>query len=133
LSGPTSEPPEFYVDVGLGGIAVPNLVRTMGCTALTKLEVFGRRTVEDTEWIAWADARGLVVLTKDDAIRRRPLERAALANSTLRVFCLTNANLTKAEQVSRFERLWPAILRRCEEPGPFVCGVYADRLQELRV
>ncbi|MFI7059656.1 hypothetical protein ACIBL3_01625 [Kribbella sp. NPDC050124] len=79
------------MDVGLGGIAIPELVRRLGSKALTKHEVFGRRTVEDTEWIAWADAEDLVVLTKDDAIRRRPLERAALARSGLRVFCLTNA------------------------------------------
>jgi hypothetical protein len=105
----------------------------MGGQALTKVEVFGRRRVEDTEWIAWADDEDVVVLTKDDAIRRRPLERAALARSSLRVFCLTNANLTKAEQVLRFERLWPAILRRSERAGPFVCGVYVDRLQDLRI
>jgi predicted nuclease of predicted toxin-antitoxin system len=133
LSGRTSERPRFYIDVGLGGIAIPDLVRKMECTALTKVEVFGHRRVEDTEWIEWADAEGVAVLTKDDAIRRRPLERAALAGSNLRVFCLTNANLTKAEQQARFERLWPVILRRCEQPGPYVCGVYVDRLQDLRI
>lgn len=133
MSGPTSEPPRFYVDVGLGGIVIPNLVRRMGCTALTKVDVFGRRRVEDTEWIDWADTEGVAVLTKDDAIRRRPLERAALGRSSLRVFCLTNANLTKAEQEARFERRWQAILRRCEQPGPYVCGVYVDRLQDLRI
>lgn len=84
----------------------------------------------------------LVVLTKNDAIRSRPLERAALARSSLRVFCLTNANLTnanltnanltKAEQVLRFERLWQAVIRRSEQRGPFVGRVYVDRLQDLR-
>ncbi|MDX6239313.1 MAG: hypothetical protein QOG10_4128 [Kribbellaceae bacterium] len=107
------------------------MVRRLGCEALTKIEIFGRRRVEDTEWISWADRESLVVLTKDDAIRRRPLERAALAASGLRVFCLTNANLTKAHQVARFEERWPAILRKCRQPGPFVCGVYVDRLQDL--
>ncbi|TDU90127.1 hypothetical protein EV138_3711 [Kribbella voronezhensis] len=90
----------------------------------------GGTRVEDTEWIEWADREQLVVLTEDDAIRRRPLERAALGESGLRVFCLTNANLTKAEQVARFER-WPAILRKCRTAGPFVGGVYADRLKDL--
>lgn len=133
MSGRIFERPRFYIDVGLGGITIPNLVRELECIALTKVEVFGHRRVEDTEWIGWADAEGVAVLTKDDAIRRRPLERAALARSNLQVFCLTNANLTKVEQRARFERLWPAILRRCEEPGPYVCGVYADRLQDLRI
>ncbi|GAA1637650.1 hypothetical protein GCM10009744_28650 [Kribbella alba] len=133
MSGLISAPPRFYIDVGLGGLAVPALVRELGCEALTKVQVFGQRKVEDTEWIAWADAADLVVLTKDDAIRRRPLERAALAESRLRVFCLTNANLTKAQQVARFEERWPAILRRCAQPGPFVCGVYTDRLQDLNI
>ncbi len=131
MSGLTSAPPRFYVDVGLGNLAIPELVRRLGYEALTKIEVFGRRRVEDTEWIAWADSEQLVVLTKDDAIRRRPLERAALAESSLRVFCLTNANLTKVDQVARFEERWPAILRKCGTAGPFVCGVYSDRLQDL--
>ena len=131
MSAPTSAPLRFYVDVGLGGLAIPALVLRLGHISLTKIDVFGARKVPDTEWISWAGREGVVVLTKDDAIRRRPLERQALAASGLRVFCLTNANLTKDQQVARFEARWPAILRKCEEPGPYVCGVYADRLQDL--
>jgi hypothetical protein len=46
------------------------MVRRLGYEALTKIEIFGRQRVEDTEWISWADRESLVVLTKDDAIRR---------------------------------------------------------------
>jgi PIN like domain len=96
------------------------MIRGLGYEARTKVEVFGLRRVEDTEWITWADSRGLVALVKDDAIRRRPLERRALLQSSLRVFCLTNGNLRKAEQVARFEARWDSIIRKCRTgPDPF--------------
>jgi hypothetical protein len=44
---------------------------------------------------------------------------------------LTSANLGKAQQVARFEQRWPANIRKCRQPGPFVCGVSVDRLQDL--
>ena len=49
---------------------------------------------EDAEWINYAAEHDLVVLCKDDWIRRRPLERRAMQRGGVRVFCLTNANLT---------------------------------------
>jgi hypothetical protein len=109
------------------------MVRRLGYKVFSKEGVFGQHKVPDVEWIAWADERDLVALVKDDRIRRNRLERQALLHSTLRVFCLTNGNLTKAEQVSRFEARWPAIIRRCAGPGPFVCGVYSDRIEDLRL
>ena len=42
------------------------------------------------------------MLMKDDAIRRRPAERDALIAGGVRAFCLTNAQLTGAEQARRF-------------------------------
>jgi hypothetical protein len=110
------------------------MIRRLGYEATTKVEVFGQeRRVEDTEWITWADSRGLVVFVKDDAIRRRPLERRALLQSSLRVFCLTNGNLRKDEQVARFEARWASIIHKCRSPGPYVCGIYSDRIEDLTV
>ena len=78
-----------------------------------------------------ADSHDWVVACEDDRIRTRPAERDAFADSTLRVLCLTNGNLTAAEMaarfslnVRRFDRLW-------HEPGPWMFGVYADRIRRL--
>ena len=42
-------------------------------------------------WLEQAGRTGWVALTKDDAIRRRPVELQALAAHGVRAFCLTNA------------------------------------------
>lgn len=47
----------------------------------------------DTEWLAHVGAEGWVALTQDDAIRRRPNERAALLQARSAVFILTTAQL----------------------------------------
>lgn len=134
--GSRSEPPDFYIDAGLGGRAIPELVRSLGCKAYYKTELYGPRKVPDTEWMAHCDDRGLVVLTKDDKIRRREFERVVLSRSQLRIFCLSNGNLTKAEQVKRFEQNWQAILRRCADLSlsrPYMFGVHSDRLERMRL
>ena len=76
-------------------------------------------------------AREWVVLTKDDAIRRRPAERDALIDAGVRVFCLTTAQLRGAEQLARFAENRERILRRARLPGPYIYAVYAGRIERL--
>jgi len=83
-----------------------------------------RDDAPDAEWLAEVGRRGWVVLTKDDAIRRNPLELNALLAGNVRAFILTSANMTGedmanvlAGHIGRIERL--ARSRR----GPFVALV----------
>jgi hypothetical protein len=71
------------------------------------------------------------VLTKDDAIRRRPAERDAMIDAAVRVFCLTNANLRGVEQTARFVQNRHRIERQAAKPGPYIYGVYATTLKRL--
>lgn len=48
----------------------------------------------DVEWLTEAGRRGWVVLTKDDAIRRNPLERRALLAANVRAFILTSQSMS---------------------------------------
>jgi len=125
--------PEFLVDRSLGLIAIPELLRSAGYIVRTIDDVYGPRPVEDVEWIRDADTNGWVVASKDDRIRRRPAERQALVASTLRVFCLTAGSLRSSEQVERFRTNLPAIARVIGEPGPWVRGIYVDRIGLLRL
>lgn len=68
---------------------------------------------------------------KDDAIRRRPAERDALADAAVRAFCLTNANLRASEQSARFVGNLERILRRAQTPGPYIYGVYDGYIKRL--
>lgn len=71
------------------------------------------------------------MLTKDDAIRRRPAEREALIEAGVRVFCLTSAQLRGAEQAERFVENHHRIIRQARKPGPYIYGVYRGRIARL--
>ena len=85
----------------------------------------------DEDWLADAGKNGWVVLMKDAAIRRRPAERDALAAAGVQAFCLTNANLRAAEQTQRFVDHLAAIVAECDEPGPWICGVFSDGIRRI--
>lgn len=87
--------------------------------------------LEDEQWLADAGSHGWVVLMKDDAIRRRPSERDALAEAGVRAFCLTNANLRAVEQTARFVGCLDRILRQATKLGPYIYGVYDGQIRRL--
>jgi predicted nuclease of predicted toxin-antitoxin system len=63
----------------------------------------------DVEWLAEAGRRGWVVLTKDDAIRRNPLERRALLTANVRAFILTSQNMSGPDMAGLVVRFLPTI------------------------
>jgi hypothetical protein len=79
-SGRSSRPPEFLVDRSLGSRSVPAALRAAGLAVCTLADIYGEQQsqlISDPEWISYAAEHDLVVLCKDDWIRRRPLERRA--------------------------------------------------------
>ena len=74
-----------------------------------------------------------LVLTKDDAIRRRPAERDALTEAAVRVFCLTNRHLRGVEQTERFVSNRHRILRQARKPGPYIWRLRARSEAALAV
>lgn len=89
--------------------------------------------VSDEDWLVEAGEQGWVVLTKDQAIARRPNEMLALTRSGVRAFVLTAGEMTGEEQARLFSRFlpkmrqWVAAIRR----GAFVVRVNSDRSSEL--
>ena len=82
-------------------------------------------------WLQLAGQREWVVLTKDDAIRRRPVELAAVEAHAVKMFCLTNANLRGDQQRERFLGNLHRIVQRSRKPGPWICGVYGKRVVQI--
>jgi hypothetical protein len=114
--------PEFFIDRSLGKSIAEGL-RAVGLTVHTMASVYGEeraQTLRDEVWLRDAGANSWIVLTKDDAIRRRPAEREALTKAGVRVFCLTNAQLTGAEQTARFVENQDRIIRQARKAGPFI-------------
>lgn len=82
------------------------------------------RDEEDRVWLQTVGARGWVVLTKDQRLRYRPLEIAALRASNARVFVLTAGNLRGIEIAAVFLAALPQVYKVLHSrPGPFVARV----------
>ena len=129
----SGERPEVYVDRSLGQRIVPEALRSLGFVVHTEVSVFGlvEEGVPDTIWLERAGGEGWVVLTKDSRIRYRAAEMAALAGGGVRAFVLAAGNLSAAEQAARFTANARSITRACQEAGPFVYAVHADRIARL--
>lgn len=97
MSSPTTatflEPPDFFVDAGLGTIAIPGFIAGRGHKVTTKVDVFGARRVPDTEWLQWCGA-SWVAITKDEAaVRRVKDEIKAARRYKVRLFYFPNQQL----------------------------------------
>jgi hypothetical protein len=133
MSRPEEKSAEFFVDHSLGKSIVEGL-RVTGLSVCSMADVYGEKRAQllaDEVWLRDAGANDWIVLTKDDAIRRRPAERDALTEAAVRVFCLTNSSMRGAEQTERFISNRHRILRQARKPGPYIYGVYAVGLKRL--
>ncbi len=125
---------EFFIDRSLGRRHLAQALGDLGFTVHTMASVYGERVaqeLDDERWLADAGRHDWVVLMKDDAIRRRPAERDALAEAKVRAFCLTNAQLRATEQSARFVGNIARIQRQAEKPGPYIYGVYDGYIKRL--
>lgn len=127
-------PPEFFIDRSLGRRFVADALTAHGLSVHTLASVYGEQEgqrVADETWLHDAGSRGWVVLMKDDAVRRRPAEIEAVRVANVRAFCLTNAQMTGAQQAARFVYHRHRIVRVSAKPGPFIYGVYEKHLAKL--
>jgi hypothetical protein len=118
---PDPDPLVFFLDRGLGIHHVANALRAAGQVALPMSDVYGdaqAQLVSDDDWIKRASDEGWIALTKDCAIARH--HQDALSRSTLRVFALNNANLQGPVMAERYANNLHRILRRAQQPGPYV-------------
>ncbi len=85
--------------------------------------------VADTDWLQLAGENGWPVLAKDEKIRYRPAERAAIVRYGVRAFYLSSGNLTAAEMADAFIANRTAIWERAAHAGP---GLYAVTRSSIR-
>src|SRR5687767_5676570 len=81
--------PTLFIDRSLGRVKVPTLLREAGLRVVTLAEHYGipqDQDVEDVTWLADTAARGWAALGKDERIRRRPAEKAAVRGHGARCF-----------------------------------------------
>lgn len=121
-----AKPPDetvFFIDRSLGIDPLRTELIKAGLVVEIHDDHFARDE-EDRVWLWTVGERGWVVLTKDQRLRYRPLEIAALRASKARVFVLTAGNLRGMEIATVFLAALPRICKVLRSlPGPFVARV----------
>lgn len=127
----------FFVDRSLGRWwRVPAALQAAGWSLTTLAQHYGvpaDEAVDDVDWLALAGERGWAVLKKDDHIRQRPAEVAALRASGVHAFCIANANLTADQQVELFLKHEDAIASVCVGPGPTLHSISRSGMRAIAI
>ncbi|MBI5432705.1 MAG: hypothetical protein HZA52_07740 [Planctomycetes bacterium] len=108
-------------------------LRAAGATVEIHDDHFASDTA-DEEWIREVGARGWIVLTRDERIRYRPLERRAVVEARVRLFCVTGGRMKGADMAAVLTHQ----LRKLEnvsrsEPAPFIARVTRSRVLVSRL
>ena len=87
----------------------------------------------DVEWLPEVARNNWVLFTKDEKIRRRPIEKQALLIPGARSFILTAGKMTGQEMADAFIRRINRIQRIAKnEKPPFIATVTRDGVTVLR-
>jgi predicted nuclease of predicted toxin-antitoxin system len=86
----------FFLDHQIGRYQVAEALRNAGAKVEVHLDHF-QGDAPDSEWIPEVASHGWVLITKDQNIRRNPLERAAYEAAKLRGFVVTGKNMNAKE------------------------------------
>lgn len=111
------ETPHFFLDRSLGRIRVPEGLRNAGWSLTTLAEHYGMpidQSVADVDWLELCGTKRWAILMKDDRIRRRPAEAAALVAANVPAFCIANANINTEGILRLLLGFEGDIMARCE-------------------
>jgi len=99
-----SEPqdPVFFVDRALGKRHVPDALRALGCRVEIHDDHFEAAAL-DADWIPVVAQNGWLILTKDEKIAYRVLERQAVAQYGARMFILVSGSLPGPKMARAFQ------------------------------
>jgi predicted nuclease of predicted toxin-antitoxin system len=100
----------LFIDRDLWSRRLDAALREAGIPFVAHRDLFANDT-PDVEWIAEVGRRAMVVLTRDQEIRRRPNELAAVRAARIHLFALTSGNLSAGETAALCIAAWPAIQR----------------------
>jgi len=120
----------FFLDHQIGRYQVAEALRAAGAKVEVHLDHFPGNT-PDIDWIPEVARRAWVLITKDQYIRRNPLERAAYESVKLRGFVATGKDMNAKELGDLLVRCLPGMVRRAAgRKGPLLftisrTGVFA--------
>jgi PIN like domain len=113
----------FFLDYQIGRFVVADALRAAGARVEVHIEHF-EQNAPDTEWIPEVGRREWVLITKDQNIRRNPLERAAYQAAKLRGFVVTGKDMSGPELADLLVRSLPGMVRRAAgRRGPLLFSI----------
>ena len=114
----------FFLDQSLGGKVIQDALCKQGLSAVRLKEHFPINT-PDEKWLPVVGKWGWLILTKDDRIRKRPMERDALMRSGARAFFLSSGNMSGDEMASAIVNALPNIEKfLAKHPPPFIARIF---------
>lgn len=116
----------FFLDHQIGRYRVAEILRAAGAKIEVHLDHFAGDT-PDIDWIPEVARRDWVLITKDQNIRRNPLERTAYKEAKLRGFVATGKDMNAKELGELLVRCLPGMVRRTlGKPGPLLIAISRD-------
>lgn len=113
----------FFLDFQIGRYIVADRLRAAGARVEVHLDHF-KGDATDTEWIPEIGRKNWVLITKDQNIRRNPLERAAYETAKLRGFVATGKDMSGSELADLLVRCLEGMVRRAHKrPGPSLFAI----------
>ena len=115
----------FFLDHQIGRYVVADALRVAGARVEPHLDHFpGNKP--DAEWIPEVGRRDWVLITKDQNIRRNPLERRAYEDAKLRGFVVTGKDMSGKDLAAILVRCLPGMVRRSAgRTGPLLFAISA--------
>ena len=104
----------FFIDRSLGKKAVASTLMEIGANVIIHDQYFAQDTL-DQVWLEAAGNKGWIVLSKDNRIRYRANELAALNSANVLAFILIAANATGEEMATIFVKAYKRMLSIANE------------------
>jgi hypothetical protein len=115
--------PVFFIDRSLGKNFVASALRTAGARVEVHDDHF-KQNEPDEVWLPEVGRHGWAVITSDDRIRYRVVEREAATSAGVALFIFTGKRMRGPAIAEAVVRAVPAMAELlAEEPRPFVAKV----------
>lgn len=126
----TSPPITFFIDRCLGK-KVEDALRNAGLIVEIHGDHFAPDAL-DVDWLTAVGVRQWVVLTKDENISRRTLERMAVTRAGIKLFILTSQNIASFEMINILvQAIEPMKNLVYNHPAPFIAKIHRNHQVEM--
>ena len=116
----------FFVDRNLGRKVVSKPLLDAGEDVRMHDDYF-KPDAKDEEWIPVVCRNGWIILTKDEKIAYRQIEKRRVAENKCKMFVLVSQNLSGPDMGNSFKRALKSIKKMVKQnQGPFIAKVFRD-------